>query len=121
MQNTPVVCFMCTFTAGGLKAATLDGKLCILQEGRERKFRKSVQQITFSGDFAKKSGQKILYITERAVFELKNKGLELVEIAPGVDLEKDIIAQMDFVPHISPELKQMDKRIFEKGLMHIQI
>ena len=121
VQNTPVVCFMCTFTAGGLKAATLDGKLCILQEGRERKFRKSVQQITFSGDFAKKSGQKILYITERAVFELKNKGLELVEIAPGVDLEKDIIAQMDFVPHISPELKQMDKRIFEKGLMHIQI
>ena len=80
-----------------------------------------MQQITFSGEFAKKSGQKILYITERAVFELKNEGLVLTEIAPGVDLERDVLAQMDFAPHISPELKLMDKRIFEKGLMHIHL
>lgn len=121
VQNTPVVCFMCTFTAGGLKAGAADGKLRVLREGREKKFRKAVQQITFSGEFAKKSGQKILYITERAVFELKNEGLVLTEIAPGVDLERDVLAQMDFAPHISPELKLMDKRIFEKGLMHIHL
>lgn len=111
-QNTPFVCFMCTFTAAGLKTAVENGKLAIRQEGSVRKFRKRVQQVSFSADFAKKNGQKILYITERAVFSLGQNGLVLTEIAPGIQLENDILANMDFVPEISPHLKEMDPRIF---------
>lgn len=119
VQNTPVVCFMCTFTASGLKASAENGKLTIIREGSEKKFRKTVGQVTFSGSYAAKNGQKILYITERAVFELKDGGLMLTEIAPGIDLEKDILAQMDFKPRISPRLKLMDERIFKNELMRL--
>lgn len=112
-QNTPVVCFMSTFTASGLKTAVSGGKLRIEQEGRTRKFCRHVQQISFSAGYARENGQKILYITERAVFTLGRRGLVLTEIAPGIQLEKDILANMDFVPEISPELKEMDMRIFD--------
>lgn len=118
-QNTPTVCFLCTFTAGGLTASVADGKLEIIREGKEKKFCKSVQQITFSGEIARKNGQKILYITERAVFELREKGIVLTEIAPGVDIKKDILTHMEFMPHISPTLKHMDERIFMQRLMNL--
>ena len=121
VQSTPAVCFLCSFTAGGLKTAVSDQELRILSEGRERKFRKEVQQITFSGDYARKTGQRVLYITERAVFRLDKEGLTLIEIAPGIDLQKDILDNMDFVPAISPELKEMDRRIFSEELMGLQI
>lgn len=112
VQSTPTVCFMSTFTASGLKTAVESGRLAILQEGRTRKFCKQVQQITFSADYARKNGQRILYITERAVFALGERGLVLTEIAPGVDLERDILSQMDFLPEIAPDLKAMDAEIF---------
>lgn len=112
VQSTPKVCFMSTFTALGLKTAVEDGKLKILSEGKSRKFCKRVQQITFSAEYARKNRQEILYITERAVFTLGENGLVLTEIAPGIDLERDILAQMDFVPQISPDLKEMDPSIF---------
>lgn len=112
VQSTEKVCFMSTFTAGGLRTTVEDGKLRIISEGKQRKFCKKVQQITFSSDFAAEKKQKILYITERAVFALEGNELLLTEIAPGIDLEKDILAHMDFVPRISPELKEMDRRIF---------
>lgn len=112
VQSTPTVCFMSTFTASGLKTAVEGGRLAILQEGRTRKFCKQVQQITFSADYARKNGQRILYITERAVFALGERGLVLTEIAPGVDLERDILSQMDFLPEIAPDLKAMDAEIF---------
>lgn len=112
-QNTKEVCFVGTFTAGGLKEEIRDGKLVILQEGRERKFLNKVQQVTFSGDYANEQGQKIMFITERAVFQLTADGLVLTEIAPGVDLEKDILDQMDFKPIISKDLKLMDEAIFK--------
>ena len=112
-QNTKEVCFVGTFTAGGLKEEVRDGKLVILQEGRERKFLNKVQQVTFSGDYANEQGQKIMFITERAVFQLTADGLVLTEIAPGVDLEKDILSQMDFKPIISRDLKLMDEAIFK--------
>lgn len=111
-QNTPCVCFVGTFTADGLREEVREGKLVILQEGRQKKFVSAVQQITFSGAYATKTNQKIMYITERAVFELRPEGVVLTEIAPGVELEKDILAQMEFTPILSEDLKLMDERIF---------
>lgn len=111
-QNTKRICFMGTFTAGGLKCGFGNGKMEVFQEGRQIKFRKKVEQITFSGRYAIESGQEVLYITERAVFRLTPEGIMLIEIAPGMDIEKDIIAHMEFRPLISPNLKPMDARIF---------
>lgn len=110
-QNAKFVCFMGTF---GSRASleVSDGRLKIATEGKTRKFVADVQQITFSGANALKNGQVVYYITERAVFKLTEKGLELVEIAPGVDLERDVLGQMDFRPHVSPELKMMSEAIF---------
>ncbi|MBP2636706.1 MAG: carA 4 [Firmicutes bacterium] len=111
-QNAKRVFFCGTFTAGGLKVQVADGKLSILSEGKAKKFLDQVEQITFSGHYAQKVQQPVMYITERAVFELTADGMMLTEIAPGVDLEKDILALMDFKPVISPTLKTMDERIF---------
>lgn len=120
-QNTKKVIFMGTFTAGKLKEEIKDGKLNIINEGNTKKFVKKVQQITFSAKNAIKNNQEILYVTERAVFKLTPKGLELIEIAPGVDLEKDILNEMDFQPQISPNLKEMDSRIFKEEKMNLKI
>ena len=84
------------------------------------KFVKKIQQITFSADYARESGQEVMYITERAVFRLTDTGLELIEIAPGVDLEKDVLGKMAFKPAISPDLKLMDPRIFNPAVMGIK-
>jgi len=119
-QNAKRVVFCGTFMAGGLKVAVADGKLAILAEGRAKKFLKDVEQITFSGKYAQKVHQPVLYITERAVFELTAEGMVLTEIAPGVDLEKDILALMEFTPIISPTLKLMDERIFRNELMGLK-
>ena len=89
-----------------------DGKLVILEEGKGRKFLKQVEQITFSGKYAAKSGQEVLYVTERCVLQLIDGKMTVIEIAPGIDLEKDIINQMDFVPAVSPDLKVMDEKMF---------
>lgn len=119
-QNAKRVIFCGTFTAGGLEVKVADGKLTIVNEGRARKFLDHVEQITFSGIYAKKVKQPVLYITERAVFKLTAEGMMLIEIAPGVDLEKDVLALMDFKPIISPNLKLMDERIFRNELMKLQ-
>jgi propionate CoA-transferase len=111
-QNSKKVVFCGTFTSNGLKVAVKDGKLQILQEGKVRKFREHVEQITFSGKYAAKARQSVIYVTERAVFELIDSVITLTEIAPGIDLGKDILAQMDFKPRISPELKGMPGEIF---------
>lgn len=94
-QNTPIVIFCGTFTARGKK-----------------KFVKNVEQVTFSAEYARESGQQVMYITERAVFKLTDEGVELTEIAPGYDLQKDILDQMDFTPIIH-DMKTMDPRIFK--------
>ncbi len=116
-QNTSRVCFMGSFTASGFKVSVSNGNLKIDREGKAKKFVKQVSQVTFSASTALETGQEVLYITERAVFRLGSKGPELIEIAPGVDIEQDIIARMDFIPVVSPELKLMDKRIFTYGKM----
>lgn len=113
-QNAKKVVFCGTFTAGGLKVQVKDGKINILTEGKSKKFIKEVEQITFSSKTANLNNQPVYYVTERAVFKLSKNGLELIEIAPGVDLEKDILDNMEFRPIISSELKLMDKKIFEE-------
>ena len=116
-QTTRNVIFCGTMTAGGLEIEIRDGVLTILKEGRVKKLVDKVQQITFSGSFATKTKQNVLYITERAVFRLENNALTLIEIAPGVDLQRDVLDQMEFSPVISPNLKLMDERIFRDGPM----
>jgi len=120
-QNAKKVVYCGSFTAGGLKVSVSEGKLEIIEEGKANKFLNAVEQITFSGDYAAKNGQPVLYITERAVFRLADNGVVLEEIAPGVNLEKDILDHMDFKPIISPELKEMDKKIFSPALMGLTL
>lgn len=120
-QNAKKVVYCGTFTAGGLKISVADGELVIEKEGKSNKFVNAVEQITFSGEYAANIGQPVLYITERAVFRLTKDGLVLEEIAPGIDLEKDILNHMEFKPIISSNLKGMDERIFKEELMGIKI
>lgn len=112
-QNAKQIIYCGTFTAGGLEVDIEDGQLKIIKEGKYKKFVNQVDQITFSGEYAKDTGQKVMFITERAVFEIGEKGLVLTEIAPGVIIEKDILAHMDFMPIISTELTEMDSMLFK--------
>ena len=118
-QNARAVIFSGTFTAGGLEIAIENGELRIVQEGRARKFIEHVQQITFSGAVAAERGKPVLYVTERCVFRLRLDGLELLEVAPGIDLERDILAHMAFRP-ILDQVKTMDRRIFKPGPMDVR-
>ena len=101
-----------TFTTGGLKVTAENGKVRILQEGNHLKFIDHVEQITFSGKYASINKKPILYVTERAVFTLRDGEVTLIEIAPGIDLEKDILAHMEFKPRIAADLKLMPEEIF---------
>ncbi len=118
-QNAKEVCFLGTFTMGKPDIGCTDNGLDIVSDGGV-KFVKKVQQITFSGAQAVKNGQKVLYITERAVFRLTPEGLELIEIAEGVDMEKDVFGKMEFRPKVSPNLKKMDPRLFRPGVMGLK-
>jgi propionate CoA-transferase len=110
-QNAKSVVFVGTFTAGGLEIAVKDGRLSILKEGRSRKFVAEVEHRTFSGAYASRRGQPVLYVTERCVFRLTGAGVELVEVAPGIDIERDILAHMAFRPVIR-EPETMEEAIF---------
>ena len=119
-QNAKCVVFVGTFTCGGLVVGIDDGRLKILREGRSRKFVPEVEHRTFSGPYAWKREQPVIYVTERCVFRLGVQGLELIEIAPGIDLERDILTQMDFRPVISNELRMMDDAIFRDAPMGLR-
>ena len=119
-QNSKRIVFMGTFTAGGAEYDIADGRLTVKTEGRLNKFVDRVQHITFSGPYNARSGRRILYVTERCVFELGPEGLELIEIAPGIDLERDILGRMDFVPAIREPLAIMDPRIFRPAPMSLK-
>jgi len=119
-QNAKRVIFVGTFTASGLKVAVEHGQLRIVQEGKVKKFVDRVEHITFSGKYATMKKQPILYVTERCVFQLTREGMELVEIAPGIDLELDILSQMAFRPNIKDPPRLMDARIFEPGPMGLK-
>ncbi|MBI3150150.1 MAG: acyl CoA:acetate/3-ketoacid CoA transferase [Betaproteobacteria bacterium] len=119
-QNARKVVFVGTFTAGSLELTVVEGSLRILREGEARKFVSAVEHRTFSGEYALRRKQPVLFITERCVFVLRAEGLELTEIAPGIDLERDILAQMDFRPLLRGTPTLMDARIFQPGPMGLR-
>ena len=110
-QNAKRVLFMGTFTTGGIKTVVEAGRVKILEEGRVRKFVNTCDQITFCSQFAGPQGQEVFYITERCVFKLIDGRLELTEVAPGIEIERDILAHMDFRPVIRNVIP-MDPRLF---------
>jgi propionate CoA-transferase len=117
-QNARRLIFAGTFTAGGFNAAVVDGELKILSEGKSSKFIGKVDQITFSGRLAATNKQPVLYVTERCVFRLVAEGLELIEVAPGIDIDLDILALMGFRPIVrSPTT--MDASLFSEALMRL--
>jgi propionate CoA-transferase len=118
-QNSRKVVFVGTFRAGGLRVGIENGQLQILQEGKASKFVDAVEQITFSGKVAVQRSQPVLFVTERCVFSLTDAGMTLLEVAPGIDIDKDILAGMDFAP-IVDEPRLMDSRLFMPQVMGLK-
>ncbi len=119
-QNAKEVIFVGTFGAGRQRIAAREGRLFIDEEAQKRKFVNAVEHVTFSGAYAGKRGQSALYVTERCVFALRADGLELLEVAPGVDIERDILARMEFKPLIPRDPAPMDARIFRPEPMNLR-
>jgi propionate CoA-transferase len=119
-QNAKTVLFAGTFSAGGLEVQIGGGLLKVVREGRCSKFSASVQQITFAGKQAAERGQRVLYVTERCVFELTAHGLALIEVAPGVDLQRDILDRMAFAPIVAASPQPMDARLFRAEPMDLR-
>jgi propionate CoA-transferase len=118
-QNAKCVVFGGTLTAGDLDIGWDNGRTAIRKEGRHRKFVPRLEQICYSADIGRAKGQLALFVTERAAFRVDADGLELIEIAPGLDAERDVIANMGFRPRVARELRVMDPRIFATGPMGV--
>ena len=116
-QNAKCVIFSGTLTAGELEVEWVDGKTAIRKEGRHRKFVPRLEQVCYNAAMGRQRGQVTLFVTERAVFRVGAGGLELTEIAPGLDAERDVIAHMGFRPAVARDLKVMERRIFSPGVM----
>jgi len=116
-QNAKCVIFSGTLTAGDLDIEWVEGKTVIRKEGRHKKFVPRLEQVCYNAAMGRQRGQVTLFVTERAVFRVGPDGLELTEIAPGLDAERDVIAHMGFRPAVARDLKVMDKRIFSAGPM----
>ena len=114
--RTAKICFVGTLTAQGLQIAIDDG-VRIVHEGSLHKFVPSVRQVSFNGRLARQRGQQVHYVTERAVFALADDGLVLSEVAPGIDVERDVLGQMGFRPRVADELLTMDRRLYSTGAM----
>ncbi len=114
--RTPRINFVGTLTAQGLDLR-IDGGVRVVREGSLRKFVPRVREISFSGRLARERGQQVRYITDRAVFELADDGLELIEVAPGIDVERDVVGQMGFRPRVAAELRTSDPRLYADGPM----
>ncbi|HEX7056296.1 MAG TPA: CoA-transferase [Bacilli bacterium] len=118
---TPKIVLAGTFTVGGLKTEIRDGKLIIVQEGKFRKFNREIEGITLNAKEALGKKQRVMYVTERAVFELSEDGLVLTEAAPGIDVESQILGLLDFPVAVSPELRTMNPRIFRPEPMRVRL
>ena len=106
-QSARRLIFCCTFRAGEIEVSREGGNLRIVREGRHPKFVKTLQDVCFHGPSAIAAGREVLYVTERAVFELRAEGLRLIELAPGIDLQRDVLDQMEFLPNIADSLKPL--------------
>lgn len=118
-QNARKVIFVGTFTSGGLEAAVADGKLSIRKEGKHRKFVARGGQVTFSGSEAARRDQEVLYVTERCVFRLTDRGLQLAEVAPGIDVRRDVLELLPFSP-IVEEPRPMEPGIFAAAALRLR-
>ena len=119
VQHARKIVFCGTVTAGGLKVAVSNGQVKIAQEGKFRKVVDKVQQITFNGQLARQKNQTVVYVTERCIFNLEPDGVVLREVAPGLDLQKDILDQVGFKVKIALDLKEMDSALFRPEVMGI--
>ena len=118
-QNARLVVFVGTFTGNGLQVEVNEGKLRIIREGQQGKFLKQVEQVTFNGQYAYDRDKPVFYVTERCVFRRVRGGLALIEVAPGIDVARDILPNMDFEPIVG-EYGEMDARIFDAGPMGLE-
>jgi len=118
-QNAKKVVFMGTFSSGGLEVAIDEGRVKIVKEGRSSKFVERVGQLTFSADMARHNGQEVLFVTERCVFRLEAEGLAVVEVAPGIDLERDVLQRLPFRPLVDGP-RPMDPAVFRAAPMHLR-
>lgn len=116
-QNARKVVFSGTFTSGGLELQCSEGQLKVLKEGRHKKFVSSIEQICYNSQFASEQGRVAVFVTERAVFDVTPDGLRLIEVAPGIDVERDVFAHMAFRPSVSEKLVAMDARLFNAAPM----
>jgi propionate CoA-transferase len=114
------VVFCGTLRAGGLQVTAADGRLVIGNEGRTPRAVGDIQGVCFNGERMRRQGKTVHYVTERAVFRLTDDGVELCEVAPGIDVDRDVIGQMAFVPKLAPDLRLMDERIFRPGPMGLR-
>ena len=119
--NARNIVFSGYMTAGGLELSLEGGRLTVVREGKNKKFVPDLEQVTFSGRMAKQRGQNVLYMTERAVIRMEPEGLTVTEIAPGIDLERDVLGQAAIPLRISPELREMDARLFHPEPMGLEM
>ncbi len=119
-QSAKSVVFVGTFAAGDLQVKVGDGKLRLANDNGPKKFVHEVEHRTFSGAYSQARGQSVLYVTERCVFALTSEGMELTEVAPGIDIERDILARMDFVPVIRGTPRLMEAAIFREEPMDLR-
>ena len=117
-QSAKALVFTGTFTAGGLQIAADNGRLRIVNEGRVRKIVPQVAHLSFNGPYIASLGIPVLYITERAVFAIRDGLLTLIEIAPGIDLQRDVLARCDTPVAVAANLREMDPRLFDPAPMH---
>jgi propionate CoA-transferase len=116
-EGAPKVVFCGTFSAGGLQVAAEAGRLRVVQEGRVPRHVERVQAVCFNGRRMHAQGKEVLYLTERAGFRLTEDGPELFEVAPGIDVERDVVAPIGFRPLMADEVRTMDARIYQEGPM----
>jgi propionate CoA-transferase len=116
-QGLRKIIYCGTLTAGGLDVQAAEGRLTVVHDGRFQKFVAETQHVTFNGRRAAEQGQEIWYVTERCVFRLGPDGLVLIEVAPGVDVDRDIRSKVGFTLQVSPDCKPMDERVFRAEVM----